>query len=193
MEFTLALLLYGVLQFIAFLFVLVGTPIDMFRLKDEGRFGNTPCVTLWGSKPDCSSGNFQLKSDALWRPCPRRRDSFRAAQVFAIISIFVYGLAALFGLIMLWCCSCLRLVCLALNVTGIVTLCIVWASMVVAYSTLDGVCFGLRFRMTYGSGFVLLVMAWCLDIIDIFFLLLPSQASDRSENKAPSENVDTKE
>ncbi|SYZ63157.1 amastin-like_protein (plasmid) [Leishmania braziliensis MHOM/BR/75/M2904] len=187
MEFTLALLLYAVLQLIAFLFVLVGTPIDMFRLRDEPPFGNTPCITLWGSKVECYGLTFELKSDDLWSPCPRRRDNVRAAQAFAVISIFVYGLAALFGFIMLCCCPWLRVVCLVLNVTGVITLCIVWASMVVVYSTLDSPCFGLKSRYNFGSGFVLLVFAWCLDIINMVFLLLPSQARDRSEN------ADTKE
>nr|CCM20276.1 Putative amastin-like protein [Leishmania guyanensis] len=159
----------------------------MFRSRDEAPFGNTPCITLWGFKDKCYSGMLSQNSDDLWSPCPRRRDSFRAAQAFAIISILVYGLAALFGFIMLCRCPWLRVVCLVLNVTGAVTLCIVWASMVVAYSTLDRPCFGLRSRNNFGSGFVLLVLAWCLDIINMVFLLLPSQAKD------PSEIADTKE
>nr|CAJ2467778.1 unnamed protein product [Leishmania braziliensis] len=61
------------------------------------------------------------------------RTLFRRAQVFAIISICVYGLAALLGFIALCCCSCLRWVCLALNIAGVATLCVVWASIVLVY------------------------------------------------------------
>ncbi|CAJ1013585.1 Amastin surface glycoprotein, putative [Leishmania lindenbergi] len=199
MEFTLALLLYVIVQFIAFLFVLVGTPIDMFRPKDEGRFDNSPCITLWGYKDKCYSRMLFQNSDDLWSPCPGRGSRFRVAQALVIISIFVYGTAAAFGFIMLCCCSSLRLVCLALNITGVITLCVVWASMVKTYYTLDGQCFGLRFRMNFGSGFALLVFAWVLDIINIVLLLLPSQARDPSEigepikSAAPTESKDAKE
>ncbi|XQJ24939.1 amastin-like protein [Leishmania guyanensis] len=187
MEFTLALLLYAVLQFIAFLFVLVATPIDMFRLKADGTFDNSLCITLWGLKNKCYGLKYEDDVFSLWSVCGTRTQRFRAAQAFAIISIFVYGLAAVLGFILLWCCTYLRRVCLALNVTGIVTLCVVWASMAVTYYTLDGQCFGMRFRMKFGSGFVLLVMAWCLDIINIVLLLLLWQAAH------PSESGETKE
>ncbi|XQJ24963.1 amastin-like protein [Leishmania guyanensis] len=185
MVFTLALLLYAVLQLIAFLFVLVGTPIDMFRSRDEAPFGNTPCITLWGIKDKCYSGMLSQNSDDLWSSCPGRGSRFRVAQAFAIISIFVYGIAAALGFIMLCCCSSLRWVCLALNLTGVITLCVVWASMMRTYYALDGRCFGQRFRNNFGSGFVLLVFAWCLNIIDMVFLLLPSQAKDPSEIGEP--------
>ncbi|CAJ1018460.1 Amastin surface glycoprotein, putative [Leishmania lindenbergi] len=194
MAFTLALLLYAVLQFIAFLFVLVGTPLDMFHLRSGGRFGNTPCITLWGLNEECYTSRNDISLDTLWMDCPSRRDRFRVAQVFAIISIFVYGLAALLGFILLCCCSCLRWVCLALNIAGIATLCVVWASMVRTYEKADGFCVREKLVSFFGVGFSLLVMAWCLDITNIAFLLLPWQgrdptkSRDPSENKAPSEN-----
>ncbi|CAJ1005159.1 putative Amastin surface glycoprotein [Leishmania naiffi] len=188
MEFSPALLLYAVLQFIAFLFVLVGTPIDMLRQRNGGsRFGNTPCVTLWGYKVQCYNSTYEASVDRLWMSCRRRRNAFRAAQAFAVISIFVYGLAAAFGFIALWCCSRLRWVCLALNISGVITLCVVWATIVVTYYKADDLCDSENLISFFGSGFVLLVMAWCLDIINIVFLLLSRPAMHASDN------ADTKE
>nr|CAJ2467760.1 unnamed protein product [Leishmania braziliensis] len=187
MEFTLALLLYVIVQFIAFLFVLVGTPIDMFRERGFDRFNNSPCVTLWGEKLQCYSVGNTTPLDELWMDCPSRRDRFRACQAFAIISICVYGAAAVLGFLLLWGCSCLRWVCLALNVAGIATLGIVWASMVVVYNYVDGGCIDEVLMSVFGSGFVLLVIAWCLDIINIAFLLLPWQARDPIKGLETSE------
>ncbi|XUY37301.1 amastin-like protein, putative [Leishmania panamensis] len=173
MVFTLALLLYVIVQFIAFLFVLVGTPIDMFRPLNERRLGNTPCITLWGSKDECYSSRIDVSLEQLWVECPGRRSLFKTAQVFAIISICVYGIAAVLGFIALCCCSCLHWVCLALNLTGAITLCVVWASMVVVYEKADGPCVRDKDLSVLGSGFALLVIGWCLDIINIALLLLP--------------------
>ncbi|TPP50483.1 Amastin surface glycofamily protein [Leishmania donovani] len=128
-------LVYAILQFIAFFFVLVATPIDMFRSRKD-------------------------------------------FPAFAVISIFVYGTAFVLGLIALCCCACLRWVCLALNVAGIATLCIVWASMVVIYYKDEGfACSPFRDFFSYGAGFALLVVAWCLDIINVGLLLLPFEAT----------------
>nr|CAJ2467754.1 unnamed protein product [Leishmania braziliensis]CAJ2467756.1 unnamed protein product [Leishmania braziliensis]CAJ2467758.1 unnamed protein product [Leishmania braziliensis] len=187
MEFTLALLLYVIVQFIAFLFVLMGTPIDMFHLRIGGRFGNTPCITLWGLNEQCYTSRNDISLEQLWMDCPIRRDRFRRAQVFAVISICVYGLAALLGFIALCCCSCLRWVCLALNIAGVATLCVVWASMVRTYEKADENCIREKLISFLGVGFALLVIAWCLDIINIAFLLLPWQARDPSKGLETSE------
>ncbi|CAM37199.1 amastin-like protein [Leishmania braziliensis MHOM/BR/75/M2904] len=181
MEFTVTLLLYAIFQFIAFLFVLVATPLDMFRVKELGRFGSTPCLTLWGGKENCND----LKSDTsyheLWSFCLERFSRFRLAQVFAVISIFVYGSAALLGFIVVFCCICLRWVCLALNITGAVTVCVVWVLMVFDYYNAEGLCPAINTRFNFASGFALLLAAWCLDIINIVFLLIPCQPMDPSK------------
>nr|CCM20268.1 Putative amastin-like protein [Leishmania guyanensis] len=199
MVFTHALLLYVIVQFIAFLFVLVGTPIDMFHQRGGGRFENTPCITLWGSKDECHSGNYSMDLEELWRGCPARQHRFRACQAFAIISIFVYGIAAVLGFLQLCCCSFPRWVCLALNVTGAVTLFIVWASMLVVYYQEDFLCVREKDLSVLGSGFALLVIAWLLDALNILFLLLlwpaadPSKSKDPSDSRDPSDSMDAKE
>ncbi|TPP39969.1 Amastin surface glycofamily protein [Leishmania donovani] len=178
---NIGMFLYAILQFIAFLFVLVATPFSMFSMAVKG-LPNEGCYTLWGFKSTCNRGMEVTKSDELWANCMGRRNRFRAAQAFAVISIFVYGTAFVLGLVALCCCACLRWACLALNVAGIATLCIVWASMVVTFNKYEGPgCPAMKEITTLGAGFALLVVAWCLDIINIALLLLPWQ--DRDSDK----------
>ncbi|CAJ1005184.1 putative Amastin surface glycoprotein, partial [Leishmania naiffi] len=120
--------------------------------------------------------------DDLWKVCPCRLRRLRACQASAIIFIFVYGSAAVLGFILLWGCSCLRWACLAHNVAGIATLGIVWASMVLVYYQGTVLCVREKDLSALGSGFALLVIAWCLNIINIAFLLLSWPAMQASEN-----------
>ncbi|GET92141.1 amastin-like surface protein, putative [Leishmania tarentolae] len=176
MEWSIGMIIYTILQFIAFLLVLVGTPIDMFRSNEKLLVPANPCLTLFGFKMDCSSTNYFGTSDEMWASCTGRRDRFRAAQVFAIISIVVYGAAFVLGLLTLCRRPRLRWVCLALSIAGIVTLCIVWACMAVTYNKDEGEnCAAANDFMKFGAGLVLLLVAWCLDIINIVFLLLPCE------------------
>nr|CCM20273.1 kinesin, putative [Leishmania guyanensis] len=193
MEWNIPLLVYAVLQFIAFLFVLFATPIDMFVLKGLSRSGRIPTVTLWGLKNGVLDLQYAGDINDLWSSCPDRLMRFRAAQVLAIVSILVYGSAFVLGVIMLFCCSCLRFVCVALNIVGAVTLGFVWGLMVVTYRTDEGQdCLREGFLSNYGAGFVLFVIAWVLDILNIVFLLLPFHISVFRELDGANENSDGK-
>ncbi|CAM38020.1 amastin-like surface protein [Leishmania braziliensis MHOM/BR/75/M2904] len=169
------LIVYVVVQFFAFFFVLFGTPIDMFRLTGTSSSPSEVVVTtLWGLKKGVFTTDYGLNASRQWRFCPNRLNRFRLAQAFALISIFVYGLAFVLGVIQLFCCSYLRWVCLALNIVGAATVCVVWAAMVVTYNTNDSFdCPEQKRYHTYGSGFTLFVLAWILDILNIISLLLP--------------------
>ncbi|XQJ30418.1 amastin-like surface protein, putative [Leishmania guyanensis] len=168
------LIVYVVVQFFAFFFVLFGTPIDMFRLRNSPSSPDRSVVTtLWGLKLGVFSIRYGLSTDERWRNCTSRLNRFRLAQAFALISIFVYGTAFVLGLILLFCCSYLRWVCLALNIVGAATVCVVWAAMVVTFYRNESSCLELGSIYNYGSGFTLLVLAWVLDILNIISLLLP--------------------
>ncbi|SYZ65083.1 amastin-like_surface_protein [Leishmania braziliensis MHOM/BR/75/M2904] len=186
------ILIYAIVQFIAFLLVLVATPIDMYRFRPQYITPNTTVVTLWGVKLGVLNTTNTISSDFLWRRCIPRRDRFRLAQACAVLSIFVYGAAAALGFIMLYCCSFFRMVCVALNIVGAVTLCIVWAAVAVTYHVEDNeFCWKESVFSTYGAGFVLLLVAWVLDLLNIAVLLLPVSiaaggaggSSNRDSNK----------
>ena len=170
------IIIYSILQFIAFLFILVGTPIDMFRAHEKSVWGNTQCLTMWGFKMKCYSNTYDIKPSKLFPACTGRKDRFRAAEAFAIINIVVYGVACILGFVQLCCCGCLRWVCLVLNIFGITSV-VSWAIMADAHSTKKGdglgYCAKLSVDYKYGAGFALLVTGWCLDIVDIVFLMLP--------------------
>ncbi|CAJ1004855.1 putative Amastin surface glycoprotein [Leishmania naiffi] len=189
MAWTLGLLIYAVVQFVAFFCVLVATPIDMFFFRSTiSTSFPKRCITLWGSKLSCSSTMYSVYSDILWALCPARRDRFRAAQAFALISIFVYGAAFVLGAIMLFCYRWLRWVCLTLNVVGAVTVFIVWVAMAVTYNKNDGDdCILVKTFFTYGAGFVLLLLAWLLDIANIPVLLLLCREGDSGESGKATE------
>ncbi|CAJ1990616.1 Amastin surface glycoprotein [Leishmania donovani] len=181
-------LIYVILQFLALLCLVVATPFDMFREVKGGVFGGSACVTLWGLQKVCLGTEYIMKTELLWKNCPSRRDRFLLAQAFDVISLAVYAVAFLFGFILLWCCSAFRWVCVALNIVGIGTVCVVWVLMVKVYHIDDGtVCMVLDKGFRFGIGFGLLLVAWVLDIIAIFFLLLPLEAKQDSESTKSEE------
>ncbi|XUY37251.1 amastin-like surface protein, putative [Leishmania panamensis] len=174
MEFNPFIIVYAAIQFIAFLLVLVGTPLDIFRSRQRSIFNETSCVLLWGVKRNCSSIAYAATSDDRWVMCPTRRTHFRVARVFAVITIGVYCAAFVLGFIMLCCYACLRWVCLGLNIVGFVTLATLCALMVVSYET-DAypLCPKLKNDFTLSSGFFLFAAALCLDLVSIAFLFIP--------------------
>ncbi|CAJ1014018.1 putative Amastin surface glycoprotein [Leishmania utingensis] len=89
---------------------------------------------------------------------------------------------------MLLCHYWLRWVCLTLNIVGAVTLCIVWASMVVTYNRNEGLsCPAEKRFFRYGAGFVLFLLAWLLDILNIPVLLFLCQDTASGESGNPTE------
>ncbi|TPP49081.1 Amastin surface glycofamily protein [Leishmania donovani] len=184
MAYPVGIILYAILQFIAFLFVLVGTPIDMFRGTTKDLFNISLCITLWGSKFECNTIMYAMPTDDQWKFCPTRLQHFRIAEILSIISVFVYALAALLGFIMLCCCSLLRWLCLVFNIAGIVTLGITWGSMVVEYGRNESrFCPPLRKDYKFGVGFALFMVAWVLNLINIVFLLLPWEILESEETR----------
>ncbi|KAH9577562.1 Amastin surface glycoprotein [Trypanosoma melophagium] len=165
-------ILYGVVGFIAFLFVLVGTPIDQFRERSQNIAGNTPCLTLWGKKEKCYSLKYDIRPADLFRGCDKLVDRFRAAEAFAIISIGVMLVAVILGLVTCCCCGCLRWVACGLMGLSIVTVCIVWALMANAYNADVGGCLytPLKRSVKYGAGFALTVTGWCLIFVSLILL-----------------------
>ncbi|AYU81232.1 amastin, putative [Leishmania donovani] len=188
MALKLGVIIYVVLQFIALLCVMIGTGVDMFYLKHGPGSSARVCVTLWGAKSDCRGPKVTNPSDKRWASCPIRRRNFRIGQAFAVITIFVYGLAFLFGFLLLYCCSGFRWLCLALNIVGAVTACVVWAVMAVTYRVNEEPnCTTLNLVYNFGTGFGLFVFAWILGILDIIFLMVPLQIGESGEGAESKE------
>ncbi|CAJ07884.1 putative amastin-like surface protein [Leishmania major strain Friedlin] len=185
MKCSIPLVVYVVVQFVAFLLVLVGTPLEMFRAPN--RPGVAQCLTLFGFKLDCKSLEYEETVDMQWLNCPARIARFRLAQAFTLISILVYGAAFVLGLVLLYGCTIHRWVCLALNIVGAVTLCVVWVAMVVTYKKPDEpLCREVRnMGYRFGTGFALLVVAWILDILNMIILLLPCTVPATKANEKP--------
>ncbi|XQJ30606.1 Amastin surface glycoprotein, putative [Leishmania guyanensis] len=176
MEFNPFIIVYAAIQFIAFLLVVVGTALDMFRLQSRENFEDRPCITLWGLKPYCNSIVYSLSSDERFSLCPVRRKRFHMAQILAVVSVGVYGTAFALGVIMLYCCLHLRWVCLLLNIVGFVILPIPLALMVLSYKTDENsLCPKLRDDYDFGLVFYIFATAVGMDFIDIVFLLIPWQ------------------
>ncbi|CAM37193.1 amastin-like protein [Leishmania braziliensis MHOM/BR/75/M2904] len=168
------LIAYAIIQLIAFFFVLLATPIDMYRFRREYITPNTTVTTLWGVKMGPLNTTNVIPTYILWRQCPARLNRFLLAQAFAVISILIYGAATVLGFIKLYCCDRLRMVCVVLNSVGAVTLCIVWGVVAMTYHMYEGPdCWQESVFSTYGAGFVLLLLAWLLDLFNIVILLLP--------------------
>ncbi|XUY37197.1 amastin-like surface protein, putative [Leishmania panamensis] len=165
---------YAILQAVAFLLVLMATPIDMYRFRPHLVTPNATVTTLWGVKKGSLNTTNVIPTYILWRRCPARLYRFRLAQAFAVISILIYGAATVLGLIMLYCCHWLRVVCVVLNGVGALTVCIVWGVIAMTYHTYEGPdCWQECVFSTYGTGFIFLLLAWILDLLNMVFLLLP--------------------
>ncbi|TPP40018.1 Amastin surface glycofamily protein [Leishmania donovani] len=187
MQYIASTVIYAVIQFIAFLLVLVGTPLDMFRGTNKEVAFSHFCLTLWGAKWGCSNSSYFLKSDEVWTNCTGRRNRFRAAQALAVISIFLYGAAFVLGIFFLLCCPFFRWVCLVLNIVGIFSLGIVWAAVVLThYADEDDHCPKMERFFKLGVGFAFFLVAWCLDIINIFLLMIRCEDQKFGETPAAS-------
>lgn len=99
------LIIYTVLQFVALLFVVVATPIEMFTIGDEWRdriypelagTDKTLCVTAWGMKAGCRSTRYHNR-DYTRTFCSRMRLNFKIVQAFCIIAIGFMSFGLLLG------------------------------------------------------------------------------------------------
>lgn len=169
--------IYSILEAVAFVFIIVGTPIDQFRQQSEDTLGNKPCLTLWGMKNKCYSTTLDSKPQSIFSGCPDRKSRFMAAEAMSIVSILVYGLCLLLAICACGCCSscgcCLRVVIVILTLVGIATGAAVWGCMANSYNVTHNICPPLSRGMKYGAGFALILVAWILHTINLVMALLP--------------------
>lgn len=178
-------------EFLALLFFVIGTPIDMFRLKDIDSLGNTNCVTMWGFKEKCHSTTYDVTfSKALFDTCESRYNYIVLTQACSLITIAAFLICFFFAL--LACCCTFRLCCcrvliFIISIVGTITGAIAWGSMVTIYLNnqsddfmveLNVLCSPWKLIFKYGAGFALLVTGWCLHAVNGLILLLPCVWTD---------------
>ncbi|PBJ70058.1 amastin [Trypanosoma cruzi cruzi] len=165
-------ILYGAVGFLAFLFVLVGTPIDQFRVRGKKATGNTPCITLWGIKEDCHNTKYELTIGEVFRACPSVLRLFRMAEAFSIISILLLLAATALGVAAHFYLKTLKIFATLLLVVSIVTVGLVWIPMAYFYNRGVDNCFEgpLKKILKYGGGFVIIVIGWCLIFVAVVLL-----------------------
>ncbi|CBZ30238.1 amastin-like protein [Leishmania mexicana MHOM/GT/2001/U1103] len=191
--------MYCVLQVIAFIFILVGTLVDQFRVQNVSVLSNKPCLTIWGFKDKCVSLSWSVSTKDWWKGCPQRLKRFNAAEALSIAAVLISALASLIGFFMLCYCRCLRWFCLILNILATGCGCAITALMIDAfYNNHEGglqqynnSCYALRqegsviyppamtdgnpvaTNYNYGAGFAIYIAGWGLCFINILFLMLP--------------------
>ncbi|KEG08650.1 amastin-like surface protein-like protein [Trypanosoma grayi] len=152
-------LIFLILQAIVFLFVVIATPLAVYRSPLTNA-----CYTMWGYKLNCDSTSVQ----ASWS-CNQQRDTMRAAAAFSIISIFFSLISTALAALSLFCNMRLsNMILFVLSVLIVFTLMVCWACIAHVHdanvcSPISGGSIG-RFY-GYGAGFGLLVTSWVVQIL----------------------------
>lgn len=165
--------IFTALQAIVFLFVVIATPIAMFR----GYWG-PGCYTLWGAKADCGSTKYIARGiDAFG--CGQRRNNMNGGAAFAIVSIVTTLVALICGVSILCKSPCSTLITIIFTALSVATILIAWACVAGVYNNImcgrngvPGTRFGYYLR--YGAGFDLLVTAWCVEVVNLVILIVIS-------------------
>ncbi|KAL7694907.1 amastin [Lotmaria passim] len=100
---TIGLMVYVVLQFITMLFVVIATPIQLFKINNDWRDKIYPelvgskkrlCVSAWGMKLGCNQKGYYNR-DFTHTFCYRVRLDFKIVEAFCLMTIcfMVLGLA----------------------------------------------------------------------------------------------------
>ncbi|GET88967.1 amastin-like surface protein-like protein [Leishmania tarentolae] len=159
-------LIFTIIQLCVLLSVIISTPISQIDSK-----ASKLCYTFWGMKSDCSKTTYSLKGKLAFGNCAQRRDSMNGGAAFAIISIFTTLVALLFGLLMVIRNPCAVFFPLLFTCISVFTILISWACVAGALNIkMCGIKWSL-FALEYGAGFGLMVVAFCLQIINVLLLM----------------------
>ncbi|KAH9600028.1 Amastin surface glycoprotein [Trypanosoma melophagium] len=154
-----------VIECVVFLFVLIGTPLETFRLHNP--LGSDSCITLWGAR-NCGSASYSSRDFR----CNREKSTMNAGAAFAIISIFV-TLVAILTFFLTGKLSPAGLIGKICAILAVFTILIAWATPASVFH--QHMCKMLSIRLhSYkengwhlAAGFGLMVTAWCLQIIAV--------------------------
>lgn len=186
-------IIFGVLQFVALLFIAVGTPLAMYIPRNDSAplIYNGYCISLWGIRDRCLVLLYSVSPKNVWSECDGRVSRFKTAQVCAIAAAVVLVASMLASCLDACCCHCIKCVCGLLNLLAAGLLAISWGCMVDCYLNNQGshvvmnvdVCTQMRNftgldnafpqGMQLGAGFALLVAACVISFVNIFVMLIP--------------------
>lgn len=168
-----AAIVYLVAEFIIFALTVIATPIAQFKPKDS----SSMCITMWGYKVKCSSTQYNAKGIAAFG-CGQRKNNMTAAAVFSIASIVVLLLAVIWGLLLLLRMMRSYLIPGVLTLLATAFLLICWACIAGVYSIRmckdgDGSKHSYKDgNLKYGAGFIMLVLAWVLQVLTCVFVFI---------------------
>lgn len=172
-------IIFTVIELLVLAFCVIGTPIAQFKPKWGGYKG---CLTLWGAKNNCGSTKYNARKEFAFG-CAQRKNNMTGAAVFAIVSIVVTFVLVIFGLLVVLNMCTSFLLPLILSLLATATLLVCWACVAGVYNnsmctscTPSATCFSpgklKNMGYKYGAGFILILIAWCLQVINCVFAFI---------------------
>lgn len=162
--------LFTLVELTVVAFTVMGIPIQ--QINKGGTWpGKKPCYTLWGFKSDCGSVKYDTTGLLTWE-CAHRHNVMTLACISAVASAAMSLLLVLIGALMVCNCSKHYLLPAALSTIVAVMLLVCWACIASVYTS--KMCGGSNYSgsrlrdggNTYAVGFVVLVIAWCLQVVN---------------------------
>ncbi|EPY31870.1 amastin-like surface protein-like protein [Strigomonas culicis] len=129
-------------------------------------------MTLWGQTTKCNGIKYAAKGNAAFG-CTRRTNNMNGGAVFAIVSIISTLLALIFGILMLARIQCAVIIPFIFTAVSMLTILICWAC--VAGVMTEKMCtskMNYSISFDYGTGFVLMITAWCMQVFNFGLLVL---------------------
>nr|ACS87843.1 g-amastin [Angomonas deanei] len=164
-----------VLEAIIFLFVLIGTPIDVFKTKSKAP--PRTCYSMWGVK-QCGAHKAN-PAGAIYKGFPSKAilNNMNGAAAFAIISIFVTLVSLVLTVLLV--CKCIpKIIPAVVSILAFFTILIVWACQAGSYNkgtdygSIFGIVITIKIKQycNYAGSFGLFVTAWCLQAIEMILV-----------------------
>lgn len=176
MTFFLGITIYAIIEFVVLGFMVSGSVLEMFKATEQDPQGEIGCLSLWGERAKCSSVSIKPALENLFVLCPKMNDLFKVSLAFAILSVMIMVTCFVLALFLYCCCyTCgcfMRSLVLLLTFIGSSSAAVVWICMTCAYYNSYGGCTPLKETNKLGLGFIFVTVAFGLNCINIFMVLL---------------------
>lgn len=171
-------LFFTVLEVSVFILVTVSTPIPHFF--PHSYHGRRSCYTIWGYKDKCPNLRYTTKGNSAWG-CSHRRNTMNTAAAFAVVSVVLLLTTVVIGVLMVFDRFKILLVPIILSCLLSVSILVSWACVASVHNdTMCGgdtavLCVNKSFKTCgwdYAVGFYMMVVAWCVQMIDTIFIFV---------------------